>query len=297
MGAQWFRMAKSDAPATGAPAKSGMPRTRSPTATPPTAGAHRVHDAGGLEADAARQRTRKQASTQGPVCRGEPAGINGNANATGAWVRHVGSLKTQHVDGLAVVVKPKRPDGCRGVRSRHEANLTSGVHPGDADAFVFSSRSYGASWIRSRTSSRWSSHAGTGQGALVGGGNWAFDFPAYDGVKCYALVRGECWVTIDGVRDRVRLVMGGRLVFPHGRAFRLGSHSLSHPPSTRARSCQTGPTTASSPAPWRRLLTSRRPLRARRKRRSAPESPAAVRSCQEGVGQGVSAGGCRENAG
>lgn len=64
---------------------------------------------------------------------------------------------------------------------------------------------------------------GYGSGVLAGGGRWAFHFPAYDGIKCYALVRGECWVTVDGVRDPVRLVTGDCLVLPHGRAFRLGS--------------------------------------------------------------------------
>ncbi len=77
-----------------------------------------------------------------------------------------------------------------------------------------------------------------GAGALVGGGNWAFDFPAYDGVKCYALVRGECWVTIDGVRDPVRLVMGDCLVLPHGRAFRLGSDLVT--PALDARTLMSG---------------------------------------------------------
>jgi AraC-like DNA-binding protein len=77
-----------------------------------------------------------------------------------------------------------------------------------------------------------------GSGALVGGGSWAFDFPAYDGIKCYALVRGECWVTVDGVRDPVRLVTGDCLVLPHGRAFRLGSDLIT--PAADARTLLSG---------------------------------------------------------
>jgi len=79
---------------------------------------------------------------------------------------------------------------------------------------------------------------GYGSGVLAGGGSWAFAFPAYDGVKCYALVRGECWVTVDGVRDPVRLVTGDCLVLPHGRAFRLGSDLIT--PAADARTLLSG---------------------------------------------------------
>jgi AraC-like DNA-binding protein len=77
-----------------------------------------------------------------------------------------------------------------------------------------------------------------GSGVLTGGGTWAFDFPAHDGVKCYALVRGQCWVTVDGVREPVRLVTGDCLVLPHGRAFRLGSDLVT--PAVDARALLTG---------------------------------------------------------
>jgi hypothetical protein len=34
-------------------------------------------------------------------------------------------------------------------------------------------------------------------------GDLAVQFPKHPGIKCYALLRGECWLRVEGVRDAV----------------------------------------------------------------------------------------------
>jgi AraC-like DNA-binding protein len=48
-------------------------------------------------------------------------------------------------------------------------------------------------------------------------------FPAHEGIKCYVVRRGECFVVLDGVKKPVHLSTGDCLMLPHGRAFRLCS--------------------------------------------------------------------------
>ena len=55
------------------------------------------------------------------------------------------------------------------------------------------------------------------------GGPWSIQFPRPHGVKCYAIAQGECWLTVDGVAEPVRLVTGDCFLLPGGRAFRLAS--------------------------------------------------------------------------
>jgi len=66
-------------------------------------------------------------------------------------------------------------------------------------------------------------------GGLTAGGRWAIRFPAYDGIKCYVVTKGECWVGIAGVAEPVQLSTGDCLMLPHGRAFGLCS-DLHAPP-------------------------------------------------------------------
>ena len=37
------------------------------------------------------------------------------------------------------------------------------------------------------------------------GGEWSVRFGQHDGIKCYAVVSGECWLSVEGVSDAVRL--------------------------------------------------------------------------------------------
>lgn len=56
------------------------------------------------------------------------------------------------------------------------------------------------------------------------GGDWAVRFGSQHRlIKCYAIVSGGCWLTVDGVSEPVRLEAGDCFVLPSGRPFRLGS--------------------------------------------------------------------------
>src|ERR1700677_496390 len=55
------------------------------------------------------------------------------------------------------------------------------------------------------------------------GGDWSIQFPRHQGIKCYALVSGQCWLAVDGVPDPARLKTGDCFLLPSGRPFRLAS--------------------------------------------------------------------------
>lgn len=56
------------------------------------------------------------------------------------------------------------------------------------------------------------------------GGDWAVQFgDQHKLIKCYAIVSGGGWLTVDGVSDPVRLDAGDCFVLPTGRPFRLGN--------------------------------------------------------------------------
>jgi AraC-like DNA-binding protein len=60
-------------------------------------------------------------------------------------------------------------------------------------------------------------------GGFDAGGRWAIRFPQHPGIKCYAVVSGQCWLAVEGVADAVRLGTGDCFVLPRGWAFRLAS--------------------------------------------------------------------------
>ncbi len=55
------------------------------------------------------------------------------------------------------------------------------------------------------------------------GGAWAVRFGLHDGVKCYAVVHGACWLAVEGVAEAVRLKTGDCFILPKGWPFRLAS--------------------------------------------------------------------------
>jgi AraC-like DNA-binding protein len=55
------------------------------------------------------------------------------------------------------------------------------------------------------------------------GREWSIQFRQHQGIKCYALVSGECWLSLEGVPDAVRLTAGDCFLLPNGRPFRLAS--------------------------------------------------------------------------
>lgn len=61
------------------------------------------------------------------------------------------------------------------------------------------------------------------------GGAWSLQFPEHEGIKCYAIVSGQCWLAVDGLADAVHLMAGDCFLLPLGRPFRLAS-DLALPP-------------------------------------------------------------------
>jgi AraC-like DNA-binding protein len=64
---------------------------------------------------------------------------------------------------------------------------------------------------------------------LDAGGSWSLQYPKYEGIKCYALLSGQCWLSVDDVPDPVRLETGDCLLLPSGRPFRIASDLTSIP--------------------------------------------------------------------
>jgi AraC-like DNA-binding protein len=60
-------------------------------------------------------------------------------------------------------------------------------------------------------------------GGLDVGGEMSVRFELHDGIKCYAVVSGQCWLSVDGVAEAVRLETGDCFLLPHGRPFVLAS--------------------------------------------------------------------------
>ncbi len=55
------------------------------------------------------------------------------------------------------------------------------------------------------------------------GGNWSIQFPQHEGIKFNAVISGQCWLSVEGVPDAVRLNEGDCFLLPSGRPFRLAS--------------------------------------------------------------------------
>jgi AraC-like DNA-binding protein len=60
-------------------------------------------------------------------------------------------------------------------------------------------------------------------GGINAGGDLCVEFPAHEGIKCYAVVSGEPWLAVDGVPDPVPLSAGDCFLLTRGRPFRLAS--------------------------------------------------------------------------
>ncbi len=60
-------------------------------------------------------------------------------------------------------------------------------------------------------------------GGIDAGGDWSIRFEEDQYFRCFAIVSGTCWLSLEGVADPVQLQSGDFVVLPHGRAFRLAS--------------------------------------------------------------------------
>lgn len=55
------------------------------------------------------------------------------------------------------------------------------------------------------------------------GGEWAVQFDKHEGIKCYAVHSGGCWLMVDGIVEPVRLETGDCFLLPRGLPFKLAS--------------------------------------------------------------------------
>ncbi|WP_342634569.1 cupin domain-containing protein [Roseiarcus fermentans] len=65
--------------------------------------------------------------------------------------------------------------------------------------------------------------SGYGFRGLDAGGEWLLRFGPEDGVRCYALESGACWLALDGASEPMRLGSGDFVLIPGGRGYRLYS--------------------------------------------------------------------------
>jgi Cupin len=54
-------------------------------------------------------------------------------------------------------------------------------------------------------------------------GDFSVQFPWHAGIKCYAVVSGQRWLPVEGVRDPVHLTAGDCFLLPRRRSFSLAS--------------------------------------------------------------------------
>lgn len=54
-------------------------------------------------------------------------------------------------------------------------------------------------------------------------GHMSIQFPKHQGIKCYAVVSGQCWLSVEGVPDAVMLTAGDCFLLPRGFPFCLAT--------------------------------------------------------------------------
>ncbi len=60
-------------------------------------------------------------------------------------------------------------------------------------------------------------------GGFEVGGDLAIQFPRHQGIKCYAVLAGQCWLSVEGVPDPVLLTAGDCFLLPRGLPFCLAT--------------------------------------------------------------------------
>ena len=55
-------------------------------------------------------------------------------------------------------------------------------------------------------------------------GDLAIQFPKHQGIKCYAVVSGQCWLSLEDVPEPVLLTAGDCFLLPRGRPFSLSTN-------------------------------------------------------------------------
>jgi len=64
----------------------------------------------------------------------------------------------------------------------------------------------------------------TETGATDVGGELSIRFPPHEGLYCYAVLEGACWLTLEDGTASLRLEAGHCVLLPSGRPFRVSSH-------------------------------------------------------------------------
>ena len=54
-------------------------------------------------------------------------------------------------------------------------------------------------------------------------GDVAVQFPKHEGIKCYVVLSGQCWLSVEGIPDAVRLTAGDCFLLPRGLPFSLST--------------------------------------------------------------------------
>jgi AraC-like DNA-binding protein len=81
-------------------------------------------------------------------------------------------------------------------------------------------------------------------GGFAAGGDWSIQLGPYDGIKCYAVTAGACWLAVEGAGDPVLLEQGDCVLLPQGLPFRVASDPALPPEDWQLvfqRSRQEGP--------------------------------------------------------
>ncbi len=58
-------------------------------------------------------------------------------------------------------------------------------------------------------------------GAIGLDGDLSMRFPRHNGIKCYALMAGECWLVVEGIAEAVLLTAGDCFLLPRGLPFTM----------------------------------------------------------------------------
>lgn len=73
------------------------------------------------------------------------------------------------------------------------------------------------------------------------GGDWALSFKAHDGIKCYALSKGSCWLSVDHEPEPIHLEQGQCFFMTRGYPFVMASNLDVQPADAAALFIQAEP--------------------------------------------------------
>ncbi|WP_343654201.1 AraC family transcriptional regulator [Paraburkholderia caribensis] len=60
-------------------------------------------------------------------------------------------------------------------------------------------------------------------GGFNASGDWAVRFGPHDGIKFHAVLAGQCWVSVDGAPEPIKVTAGECFILARGRPFRIAS--------------------------------------------------------------------------